>query len=234
MGLSPDRTSSSAIFTRCLQAAAIFAACAVLCPARENVCLKNGFCLQVDSHIQTGRVLVLHAGSGTLEFPASEVARIQTVLETPAQNARMRAPTDRPATARDLLNQAAKSQGIPGELVQSVARAESGFRQDAVSSRGALGLMQLMPATAAGLGVDPKRAAENAEGGAKYLRTLLLRYHGDSALALAAYNAGPGAVERFGGVPPYEETRRYVTKVLNEYARQHKSQPKISTPSATN
>jgi soluble lytic murein transglycosylase-like protein len=82
--------------------------------------------------------------------------------------------------------------------------------------------MQLIPSTAAELGVNANQADENARGGAKYLRTLLLRYHGDSVLALAAYNAGPGAVDKFGGVPPYEETRRYVLKVLREYERQHR------------
>jgi soluble lytic murein transglycosylase-like protein len=97
-----------------------------------------------------------------------------------------------------------------------------------------------MPGTAASLGIDPNRAVENAQGGAMYLRSLLLRYHGNSALALAAYNAGPGAVERFGSVPPYEETRRYIVKVLREYTRLHNLEtnaavkPAANTPSATN
>ncbi len=85
--------------------------------------------------------------------------------------------------------------------------------------------MQLMPETAADLGINAQLDTENANGGAKYLRALLLKYRGDSALALAAYNAGPGAVARFGGIPPYEETRRYVVKVLREYAREQKHQP---------
>lgn len=195
--------------------------------------------MQADSHTRNDQVLILHIGSGTLEFPASAVSQIQTMPGDHAQSipSHSSAPA---ATARDLLKAAAKAQGLPEELVQSVARAESGFRPDAVSRRGALGLMQLMPGTAASLGVNPQCAAENAEGGAKYLRSLLLRYHGDSALALAAYNAGPGAVARFGGVPPYEETRRYVTRVLNEYSRQRTPESKasagerISRPSATN
>jgi len=117
---------------------------------------------------------------------------------------------------------AALEQGLEPEFVRSVARAESGFHQEAVSVKGAVGLMQLMPATASALGVDAKLAEQNAQGGAKFLRELLLRYHGDAALALAAYNAGPGAVERYKGVPPYSETRRYIVKVLAEYVRQQK------------
>jgi soluble lytic murein transglycosylase-like protein len=80
--------------------------------------------------------------------------------------------------------------------------------------------MQLMPGTARDLGVDATQAGDNALGGAKYLRALLLRYHCNSALALAAYNAGPGAVQRFGGVPPYAETRNYVRRVTREYDRE--------------
>lgn len=185
-------------------------------------------------------MLVFRMGSGSLELPASDVARIQTIPEEQPEAAKSASSPDTQQTAADLLRRAARAEGLPEDLVRSVARLESGFRQDAVSRRGAVGLMQLMPGTAADLGVDPKSAAENAEGGAKYLRALLLQYHGDSALALAAYNAGPGAVARFGGIPPYEETRRYVTSVLKEYARQHKAQQKtgtearLSTPSATN
>jgi soluble lytic murein transglycosylase-like protein len=106
------------------------------------------------------------------------------------------------------------------DLVRSVAKVESGLRQTAVSPKGAVGLMQLMPGTAATLGISASSPQGNAVGGARYLRQLLLQYHGDAALALAAYNAGPGSVARYGGVPPYSETRRYVVKVLEEYARE--------------
>lgn len=105
--------------------------------------------------------------------------------------------------------------GLPAGLVEAVARAESALNPYAVSPAGALGLMQLMPATARAFGVtDPFDPAQNVEAGARYLRHLLDRFGGDLKLALAAYNAGPGAVRRFGGVPPYRETRRYVEKVL--------------------
>ncbi len=240
MRLRLVRINGASIFTRCLQGAGIFVTCVGLCSAKENVCLKSGFCLQVDSHIQRDQTLVFRLGSGSLEFPANDVSRIESVPEDQAQTKTGLPVGKAQPTTLDLLSQAAKAEGLPDDLVRSVARMESGFRQGSVSRRGALGLMQLMPQTAAGLGVDPKLAGENAAGGAKYLRALLLRYHGDSALALAAYNAGPGAVERFGGIPPYQETRRYVTRVLKEYSRQHKSestagtQGRVSTPNATN
>ena len=133
--------------------------------------------------------------------------------------------------------------GIDPAFVRSVAQIESGLRQGAISPKGAIGLMQLMPTTAADLQVNPKEAAANASGGARYLRELLLRYKGDSVPALAAYNAGPGAVENYKGAPPYEETRRYILKVLEEYKRQMKAKtaaPRIaprkpgSTPSKPN
>jgi len=119
-----------------------------------------------------------------------------------------------------LLADAAQAYGIDPAFVRSVAQIESGLRQGAISPKGAIGLMQLMPATAASLQVDAKEASANASGGARYLRELLLRYHGDSVLALAAYNAGPGAVQKYNGAPPYDETRRYIVKVLAEYRKQ--------------
>jgi soluble lytic murein transglycosylase-like protein len=140
-----------------------------------------------------------------------------------------------------LLLNAAVAQGVDAAFVRSVAKVESGLRQDAVSHKGALGLMQLMPQTALQLEVNPVQADDNALGGAKYLRQLLLQYHGDSVLALAAYNAGPRAVAKFGGVPPYAETQRYIVRVLNEYQRQLSKQKSLSAklagakkPTATN
>jgi soluble lytic murein transglycosylase-like protein len=136
-----------------------------------------------------------------------------------------------------MLVRAALGQGLEPEFVRSVARIESDLRQDAVSNKGAIGLMQLMPGTAALLGVDAHNPQDNVLGGAKFLRELLLRYNGDATLALAAYNAGPGAVEKYNGVPPYLETRKYIIKVLREYQKQQEAEKvkqSSKTPNATN
>jgi soluble lytic murein transglycosylase-like protein len=121
---------------------------------------------------------------------------------------------------RTIVRQAATTQGLDPALAEAVANKESGLDPAATSSAGAQGLMQLMPATAAALGVrDPYDARENAAGGVRYLRELLARFNGNLRLAIAAYNAGPNAVLRYGGVPPYEETQRYVRDVLAAYRR---------------
>jgi soluble lytic murein transglycosylase-like protein len=114
----------------------------------------------------------------------------------------------------DEITAAAKRNGLDPALLAGLVKQESGFNANAVSPAGARGLTQLMPATAAGLGVsDPTDPAQALEGGAKYLKQQLDRFGGDVAKALAAYNAGPGAVEKFGGVPPYAETQNYVKRV---------------------
>ena len=117
------------------------------------------------------------------------------------------------------VNYYARQYGVSAALVRAVIQVESAWQPGAVSPKGAMGLMQLMPGTAALLGVDAHNVADNILGGAKFLRALLLRYNGNPALALAAYNAGPGAVQKYNGVPPYMETHKYIIRVLQEYKK---------------
>lgn len=118
------------------------------------------------------------------------------------------------ATLEELVKRASAATGVDSSLIRGVIQAESAGNDKARSPKGAVGLMQLMPSTAAELGVDPHDPAQNVLGGARYLASLLKKFDGNETLALAGYNAGPGAVDRYGGVPPYAETRNYVTTVL--------------------
>ncbi len=123
-----------------------------------------------------------------------------------------------PAELHALVSGASQSSGVPEGLVHAILMSESAGDPSAISSAGAQGLMQLMPGTAASCGiVNPFDPVENVTCGAGYLRAMLDRYHNNVMLAVAAYNAGPGAVDRYRGVPPYAETQAYVTRVLAAY-----------------
>jgi soluble lytic murein transglycosylase-like protein len=173
--------------------------------------------MKVSGHRSEGdTVFLLLKGGGEVGTPASHVRGFvpDEVADEVAASAGTRAELE--ALAADV----ARRHGLDPALVLAVASVESGFRPKAVSPKGAQGLMQLMPATATSLGVtdvfDPET---NLEGGSRYLAELIALYDGDLTKALAAYNAGPGAVKRHGGVPPYQETRAYVKKVLERYKK---------------
>lgn len=125
---------------------------------------------------------------------------------------------DTKAKIQSLISRVSQKHGVDEKLVNAVVKQESGFNPAAKSKVGALGLMQLMPATAKGLGVtNPMDPEQNVEGGVKYLKSMLDKYNGNIILALAAYNAGPGAVDKYDGVPPYKETQNYVRSILSNY-----------------
>jgi soluble lytic murein transglycosylase-like protein len=197
---------------------------AVPAVAAEMLLLANGFTIRAESVETVGAALRLQTASGTVEIPIAQVVEREAIAEPPPPPPAP-VPSPPPAAAppaQDPLEAAAKKAGLPPEFLKSVARIESAFRQDAVSPKGAIGVMQLMPATARELGVNPHDKEQNLEGGARLLRDLLLKYQNEPnqvRRALAAYNAGPGAVARFNGTPPYPETQNYVNKVLAEYHR---------------
>jgi len=152
-------------------------------------------------------------------FGAILARELQPAPQMPAGAAGAPAPVP-PEQIDALVNQNAAIWQVDPALVKAVIANESGFDAAATSPVGAQGLMQLMPETAAAMGVrDPYDAAQNVAGGTRYLRAMLDRFKGDTRLAIAAYNAGPGAVEKYGDVPPYAETHNYVDNVLGSYAR---------------
>jgi hypothetical protein len=206
--------------------------------AGEYVVLGSGFRLHADRHEAEGGVVRIFSAGGVVEMPETAIAGYEeeeiaaTVPPAPPVTMPAASTPDaatKPQTPEELAAQAAKKYLLPDSFVRSVMKAESGFQPNAVSPKGAIGLMQLMPDTARELGVDPRDPNQNAEGGAQYLRELLARYENDPnqvLLALAAYNAGPGAVDRYHGVPPYRETREYILRVLKNWDRTSDNSPK--------
>jgi hypothetical protein len=197
--------------------------------AGEYVLLATGFQLHADRHEVSGDKILVYISGGVTEIPASFIEGFQQDEMTapvpipPMAKAAESIVSPAPPLRTDpasLAEQAARKFDLPESFVKSVMRAESGFQPSAISPKGAIGLMQLMPDTAKTLGVDANDPQQNAEGGAHYLRELLAKYENDPdqvLLALAAYNAGPGAVERYHGVPPYRETREYILRVLKNW-----------------
>jgi len=199
---------------------AIFLSLASGAFAGEYAVLASGARMHVDRHETAGETVRLYMGDSFAEMRAAQVQRFEADDYTPPPPAPAPAPAPvvapeaKPAlTPAELADQAADKYGLPRWLVRSVMRAESAFQPQVVSPKGAIGLMQLMPGTAQTLGADPKDPAQNADAGARYLRDLLVKYDGALWHALAAYNAGPGAVARYKGLPPYAETLRYISRI---------------------
>lgn len=187
--------------------------------ADELIVLTTGYSLQAVRHERVGdRIRLYAADGGVTELPAGMIETIEQLPVAPVAE-RPEAAAPAPTIDEVIATQSATNRLHP-ELLYSVIAAESNFDPRALSHKGAIGLMQLMPATAAELKVDPHDPAQNVKGGAAYLRLLLDRYAGSKdqlIRAIAAYNAGPAAVDRYDGVPPYRETQEYVSRVLKRF-----------------
>lgn len=190
-------------------------------PAAEMANLRNGFSIRHEHHEALGETTRLYLGDGAdggyVDVSTAEIVGFETALPDKAPAV---APTNGGQDLNKIIGDASARSQIDADFIASVIRAESGNNPNAVSRKGARGLMQLMPATASNLGVTNSfDANQNVDGGVRYLRELLLRYNGDAAKALAAYNAGPQRVQQYGGVPPYRETHAYVARVITDYNR---------------
>jgi soluble lytic murein transglycosylase-like protein len=192
--------------------------------AGEYAVLVNGARLRAERHETEGDRVRLYMESGYFELRANQVQSfepewkappaipVQPVAEVPVPP-----PAQAALTPGELADAAADKYGLPRKLVRSVIAAESAFQPTAISPKGAIGLMQLMPGTARMLGADPHDPAQNVDAGTRHLRDLLLKYDGALWHALAAYNAGSGAVDKYGTVPPYAETINYVRKIDKKF-----------------
>jgi Transglycosylase SLT domain len=186
--------------------------------------LRSGARLNVTAYQLVGERYRIQMNGGSAEIAVADVIAIEPEeIFIPAP----RMPLIQ-APYGDVIQSAAKKYGVDADLIFSVIAAESNFNPRAISRRGARGLMQLLPATGTRFGVkDIFDPAQNIDAGTQYLRDLMARYQGDLVLTLAAYNAGPGAVQRYGHVPPYNETISYVRAIRKTYAqRKSKNNPK--------
>jgi hypothetical protein len=196
--------------------------------AGEFVLLTSGSRLHIDRHETDGPKIRLYQAGGSIEMDSAQVLGFQADEPAPAVP-QVPQPSAAAPTPRQLADAAADKYGLPRQLVRSVMAAESGYQPLAVSRKGAIGLMQLMPQTAQTLGADPRDAVQNVDAGARYLRQLLEKYHGALYHALAAYNAGAAAVDKYQGIPPFPETLHYVGRIAGEW----KTAERASRQSAT-
>lgn len=189
--------------------------------ASELANLRNGFTIRHERHEVVGEFTRLYTGAeaddGYIDVPT---AQIESYEPAPPEPQSLTGQLKKAQDLSALVQSASEQTQVDADFIASVIRAESANNPHAVSHKGARGLMQLMPATANKLGVkDSFDPADNVDGGARYLRELLLLYDNDMVKALAAYNAGPERVQQYKGIPPYRETHAYVARVINDYNR---------------
>ncbi len=212
---------------RLLQLGLIVALAATQLPAAEVANLRNGFSIRHERHETRGESTRLYLTSETsgsyVDIATAQIESFEVAPTEPVTSHGASSKRDLPS----IIGDASSRSQVDADFIASVIRAESGGNPKAVSPKGARGLMQLMPQTASTLGVkntfDPE---ENVDGGVRYLRDLLVQYHGDATKALAAYNAGPERVQQYGGVPPYRETHAYVARVITDYNRKKAAEAK--------
>ena len=222
--------------------------------AGERVTLRNGFAVECNHHAEADGKVKLFQGTDEanyMEVKADEISAYEWVPDPPVLHAEepVKAPAEVKVSAEgdaklspenlsgddlhEMLAKAGREHNLDVDLLASLVKAESNGNARAVSRAGARGLMQLMPKTAAELGVADSFAPEqNVRGGSAYLDELLAEYHDNLALALAAYNAGPAAVARYHGIPPYRETRAYLARVIHEFNRRVKARRKMAVETA--
>ncbi len=211
---------------RCLRLTVAVMLLAASAFAAEAAELRNGFVIAHRSRELRGETVRLYLDDqrkSFLDIPQAEIVGYTSEPDPPqvTSTSNSAAPSAAPAKdTRVIVAEASQKHGVDSDFIRSVIQQESAGNSRAVSSAGARGLMQLMPGTATQLGVqDSFNPEQNVHGGTEYLRVLLERYDGDAIKALAAYNAGPAAVDRYRGVPPYRETRAYVSRIVHEYNR---------------
>jgi hypothetical protein len=211
----------------------VFLLLAVGASASDLAILRNGFTIRHERRAVVGSVTRIYPAANSdsyVDIPSDQIDHFEKDLWTsPAAHT-----GTSPEGLNDVISAASGRHRLDPDLVNSVIHAESGFNPTAVSPKGAQGLMQLMPRTATQLGVgnalDP---GANVEGGTRYLRELLERYNFDLIKALAAYNAGPQRVEQYKGVPPYNETRNYVARVIHDFNRKKKAEASATARNAS-
>ena len=227
-GVTPGcpRHHSPYNFFICFLVSIAILCCAASAAAADFAVLNNGFSIRHERREVVGPVTRLYLGAdpnGYVDVPTSAIDHFERDSSPAARSSQL---------LPDVVNAASGRYHLDPDLVNSVIHAESGFNTQAVSRKGALGLMQLMPQTASHLGVanafDP---AANVEGGTRYLRELLQRYDFDLIKALAAYNAGPQRVDQYHGVPPYFETQAYVAKIIRDFNRKKLAEQKAAATS---